>query len=81
MATGSPALELGAELRKVQHKNKAQEAQVKQLHERLKLREEQPPARPPTPPLRSHGPSWTSPATGDPGPPPPGSVASCGGSL
>jgi hypothetical protein len=74
------ALELGVKLGKAQRKNKALEAQVKQLQEQLKSRQE-PPARPPTPPPRSPGPLWTSPATGDPAPPPPGSAVYCGGSL
>jgi hypothetical protein len=58
-------LELGAKLRKVQRKNKALEAQVKQLKEQLELSREEPPPRPPTPPPRPPGPLWTSPATGD----------------
>ena len=75
------ALELGAKLRKVQRKNTALVAEVKQLKEQLELSREPPPPRPPTPPPRSPGPLWTSPVTGDPAPPPPGSVVSCSGSL
>jgi hypothetical protein len=70
-------LELGAKLRKAQRKNKALEAQVKQLKGQLELSREQPPPRPPTPPPNPTGLLWTSPVTGDPAPPPPGSAVSC----